>query len=55
MEIERKFLIKDLPDLSKYDYVDIEQGYLSTEPVVRIRKKNDKYMLTYKGSGKLAR
>ena len=55
MEIERKFLIKDLPDLSKYDYVDIEQGYLSTEPVVRIRKKNDKYILTYKGSGKLAR
>ncbi|MBR5637819.1 MAG: CYTH domain-containing protein [Pseudobutyrivibrio sp.] len=55
MEIERKFLIKELPDLSKYEYVDIEQGYLCTHPVVRIRKKNDKYILTYKGSGLMAR
>ena len=55
MEIERKFLIKELPDLSKYEYVDIEQGYLSTNPVVRIRKKNDKYVLTYKGSGLMSR
>ncbi len=55
MEIERKFLIKELPDLTKYDYVDIEQGYLSTSPVVRIRKKNDRYILTYKGGGLMAR
>ncbi|QFJ54634.1 CYTH domain-containing protein [Pseudobutyrivibrio xylanivorans] len=55
MEIERKFLIKELPDLSKYNYVDIEQGYLSTQPVVRIRKKNDAYILTYKGGGLMAR
>lgn len=55
MEIERKFLVKELPDLSRYEYVDIEQGYLSTSPVVRIRKKNDKYILTYKGSGLMAR
>ena len=55
MEIERKFLIKKLPDLTKYDYVDIEQGYLSTDPVVRIRKKSDKYILTYKGGGMMAR
>ncbi|MCR5194874.1 MAG: CYTH domain-containing protein [Pseudobutyrivibrio sp.] len=55
MEIEKKFLIKDMPDLSKYEYIDIQQGYLSTSPVVRIRKKNDDYILTYKGSGKLAR
>ena len=54
MEIERKFLIKKLPDLSKYPYVEIEQGYLCTHPVVRIRRKNDKYILTYKGSGLLA-
>lgn len=54
MEIERKFLIKDLPDLTKYEYNEIEQGYLCTKPVVRIRKKNDKYILTYKGSGLLA-
>ena len=55
MEIERKFLIKDLPDLSKFEYVEIEQGYLCTAPVVRIRKKNNKYILTYKGSGLMAR
>ena len=55
MEIERKFLVKDLPDLSQYEYIDIEQGYLSTNPVVRIRKKNDKYILTYKGSGLMVR
>lgn len=54
MEIERKFLIKKLPDLSKYPYVEIEQGYLCAHPVVRIRRKNDKYILTYKGSGLLA-
>ena len=54
MEIERKFLIKELPDLTKYEYNEIEQGYLCTKPVVRIRKKNDKYILTYKGSGLLA-
>ena len=55
MEIERKFLIKKLPDLSQFKYHDIEQGYLCTTPVVRIRKKDDKYILTYKGSGMLAR
>ena len=55
MEIERKFLIKELPDLSKYKFTEIEQGYLSTQPVVRIRKKGDKYILTYKGSGLMAR
>ena len=55
MEIERKFLIKELPDLGQYKYVEIEQGYLSTSPVVRIRRKNDDYILTYKGSGLMAR
>lgn len=58
MEIERKFLIdKDnIPDnLNRYEYKDIEQGYLSTEPVVRVRKSNDKYTLTYKSKGFLVR
>lgn len=55
MEIERKFLIKKLPELSNYKFVDIEQGYLSASPVVRIRKKGDKYILTYKGEGLMAR
>ena len=31
------------------------QGYLSTKPVVRVRRDNDDYYLTYKGSGMIAR
>lgn len=56
MEIERKFLIKKLPEnLESYPYKEIEQGYLNTAPVVRIRRSNDKYTLTYKGSGLMVR
>lgn len=56
MEIERKFLIKALPEnLSDYPCLEIEQGYLNTTPVIRIRKQNDQYFLTYKGKGMLAR
>ena len=52
MEIERKYLIDTLPDhLEQYECRQIEQGYLNTDPVVRIRKSNDKYTLTYKGAG----
>lgn len=55
MEIERKFLIKEMPDLSQYDYHKIAQGYLNTKPVVRVRKQDDEYYMTYKGSGMMAR
>ena len=56
MEIERKFLITKLPDhLNNYKCRNIEQGYLSTNPVVRVRKDNDDYFLTYKGSGMMVR
>ncbi len=56
MEIERKFLIKQLPkNLESYPCRHIEQGYLSTNPVVRIRKDNQKYELTYKGKGAMVR
>ena len=56
MEIERKFLIKELPkELDSYPCRHIEQGYLATNPVVRIRKDNDTYELTYKGKGKMVR
>ena len=38
MEIERKYLVKTLPDhLEQYACKVIEQGYLNTNPVVRIR------------------
>jgi CYTH domain-containing protein len=56
VEIERKFLINKLPaNLKDYTFKEIEQAYLSTEPVVRIRKSNDKYTLTYKSKGFLSR
>ena len=56
MEIERKFTLKSLPEhLEDYPHQRIEQAYLCTSPVVRIRKENDSYYLTYKGSGMLAR
>ena len=49
MEIEHKYLIKEMPkDLSKYKKKEIEQGYLNRSPVLRIRKSNDDYILTYK-------
>lgn len=49
MEIEKKFLVKVLPaNLVKYDKKCIEQGYLCSEPVVRIRRSDDRYILTYK-------
>ena len=55
MEIERKFLIKDMPDLSKYEYHDIEQAYVLTSPVIRARRKDSSYILTVKGQGKMER
>ena len=56
MEIERKFLIPVLPeDLETYPHRRIEQAYLCTEPVVRIRRQDDNYILTYKSAGMMAR
>ena len=55
MEIERKFLVKEMPDLKQYSFHCMEQGYLNTDPVVRVRKEYDNYYLTYKGKGLLAR
>ncbi|WP_313133621.1 adenylate cyclase, partial [Anaerocolumna sp.] len=49
MEIERKFQIARMPeDLEQYKKKEIEQGYLCIDPVIRIRKSNDNYILTYK-------
>lgn len=56
MEIERKFTVKTLPvNLESYPCRIIEQAYLNTDPVVRIRREDDSYYLTYKGKGLLAR
>ena len=56
MEIERKFTISKLPEnLESYPCRIIEQAYLNTDPVVRIRREDDTFYLTYKGKGLLAR
>lgn len=58
-EIERKFLIEEFPDLPLLEEAEAFQGYLSVEPVVRIRKKVSKektsYVLCFKGKGRLCR
>ena len=49
MEIERKFLVKELPkQLETYNKIEIEQGYISTKPTIRIRKANERHILTVK-------
>ena len=56
MEIERKYLINKLPDnINEYPFHIIEQAYLCTNPVVRVRRQDEEYILTYKGDGLLAR
>lgn len=49
MEIEKKFIPKYLPKrMEDYTKLVMEQGYLCENPVVRIRKSNADYILTYK-------
>ena len=56
MEIERKYLVSGIPDnIDSYPCRFIEQGYLNTAPVVRVRRDNDNFYLTYKGGGMMAR
>lgn len=58
MEIERKYIIdKNNIPFSLADYTShiIEQAYLCTNPVVRIRKEDDNYYMTYKGQGLMVR
>lgn len=56
IEIERKWLLTKLPDgIDGFPHSEIIQGYLCTDPVIRIRKDGDKYYLTYKGRGEIKR
>ena len=63
VEIERKYLVSDeVADMylrkakaGEYKYHDIEQAYLTTDPVVRVRKSDDEYCMTYKGKGLMIR
>ncbi len=60
MEIERKWLVRELPaGLSSYPKRELEQAYLNFSPAIRVRHDvsaaGEKYELTYKGSGLVAR
>lgn len=56
MEIERKFLVKQLPEnLAQYPCRRIRQAYVCTDPVIRVRQKDEDYILTIKGEGFLQR
>lgn len=56
MEIERKYFIETLPfDLEQYPFHQIEQAYLCTDPVVRVRREDDTFYLTYKSRGRMVR
>lgn len=56
MEIEKKYLVTDIPiDYKTYPCRLLEQGYISTDPVIRIRRTDDRYILTVKSKGLLAR
>jgi CYTH domain-containing protein len=60
MEIERKFLVGELPDLAGCDPVAIEQGYLALSDdrggaEVRLRRAGDLTVLTVKSAGGLSR
>ena len=58
MEIERKFLVAERPDLTGDRRVDLEQGYLALADdrggaEVRLRRKDAERLLTVKvGSGR---
>ena len=51
VEIEKKFTVKKLPEnLDQYPYHVIEQGYLNVSPAIRVRREDDSFYMTYKGS-----
>ena len=55
LEIERKFLVdkaKIPQNLSTFNQSHILQGYIYCSPTIRIRKCDDKYLLTVKSSNK---
>ena len=56
MEIEKKFLVKQLPDdLENYSHSRMTQSYISRSPVIRLRKIEKEsittFVLTIKSGG----
>jgi len=49
VEIERKYLVDTAGiDIEAFPAKDLEQGYLCTDPVVRVRREGESCYLTYK-------
>jgi adenylate cyclase len=57
MEVERKFLVGELPDLDDTESDEIDQGYLAIDAdgEVRVRRRGDRFFLTAKRGTGLAR
>ena len=55
MEIERKFLVKEMPPLEGVKHSAIKQGYFSINPEGRVRKMDNLYFITEKGEGDMVR
>lgn len=63
VEIERKFLVSEEKakeylnkvKLGELESHEIEQAYLTVDPVIRVRKSDDEYYMTYKGKGFMMR
>lgn len=57
VEVERKFLVQDPPDLGGGESHEIEQGYLAIgrDGEVRLRRKGEQLLLTAKRGGGLSR
>ncbi|HEY6636202.1 MAG TPA: CYTH domain-containing protein [Solirubrobacterales bacterium] len=57
MEVERKFLVPEQPDLAGTDSNEIEQGYLAVgaEGEVRLRRRGEALLLTAKRGAGMSR
>lgn len=61
MEIERKWFVSGWPETLTPEHIyDMDQGYLSVRPTVRIRREAEHggataYILCFKGKGRLSR
>jgi Uncharacterized protein conserved in bacteria len=56
MEIERKYLVKYIPEnINEYECHEVMQGYIYTDPVIRIRRSDERFYLTVKTRGLLER
>ncbi len=58
-EIERQWIVRELPpDLERHPRAELEQGYLAVDAdgnEVRLRHKDDRYLITVKSGGDLVR